>query len=455
MGERQSFTIRKGLDLPITGDCEQVIEDGNAVTEVAALGPDFLDIRPTMAVKEGDRVLAGQLLFEDKRTPGVKYTSPGCGVVVAINRGAKRVLLSVVIELDGDDSVSFDELSRNVPLDQLTPDQVREKLIESGLWTAFRTRPFSKIPLPETVPHSIFVTATDTNPLAADPAVVIRGQEEAFNDGLTVLSRMLTAGQLFICKAPGSAIPEGDSNPLVTVAEFDGPHPSGLAGTHIHFLDPVGSAKTVFWLNYQDVIAIGTLFRTGRFSSERIVALGGPVVSRPRLLRTCLGARLSQLVAGEIEGEDNRLISGSVLSGRSAEGTTDFLGRYHLQVSALREGRERVFMGWQDPGIDEFSVKRVFLSKLFPSKKFDFTTSTKGSIRAMVPVGSYEGVMPLDILPTFLLRSLIVGDAERAQALGCLELDEEDLGLCTFVSPGKTEYGPLLRRNLEIIEKEG
>ena len=455
MGERQSFTIRKGLDLPITGDCEQVIEDGNAVTEVAALGPDFLDIRPTMAVKEGDRVLAGQLLFEDKRTPGVKYTSPGCGVVVAINRGAKRVLLSVVIELDGDESVSFDQLSRNVPLDQLTPDQVREKLIESGLWTAFRTRPFSKIPVPETVPHSIFVTATDTNPLAADPAVVLRGQEEAFADGLTVLSRMLSAGQLFVCKAPGSSIPEGGANPTVTVAEFAGPHPSGLAGTHIHFLDPVGPAKTVFWLNYQDTIAIGKLFRTGRFSTERVVALGGPVVSRPRLLRTSMGARLSQLVAGEIAGEDNRLISGSVLSGRSAEGSTDFLGRYHLQVSAVREGRERVFMGWQDPGMEEFSVKRVFLSKLFPGKKFDFTTSTKGSIRAMVPVGSYEGVMPLDILPTFLLRSLIVGDAERAQALGCLELDEEDLGLCTFVSPGKTEYGPLLRHNLEIIEKEG
>jgi Na+-transporting NADH:ubiquinone oxidoreductase subunit A len=454
MGERQSFTIRKGLDLPITGECQQVLEDGNPVTEVAALGPDFIDIRPTMAVKEGDEVKAGQLLFEDKRTPGVNYTSPGCGVVVAINRGAKRVLESVVIELKGDESVVFDKFG-TTPLDQLTPDQVRETLIESGLWTAFRARPFSKIPRPETIPHSIFVTAMDTNPLAADPSVVIRGQEDAFNDGLTVLSRMLPSGQLFLCKAPGSAVPEDSANPTITVAEFGGPHPSGLAGTHIHFLDPVGPAKTVFWLNYQDVIAIGKLFRTGRFSTERIVALGGPVVSRPRLLRTRLGARLSQLVAGEIEGEDNRLISGSVLSGRSAEGTTDFLGCYHLQVSALREGRERVFMGWQDPGLDEFSVKRVFLSTLFPSKKFDFTTSTKGSIRAMVPVGSYEGVMPLDILPTFLLRSLIVGDVERAQALGCLELDEEDLGLCTFVSPGKTEYGPLLRRNLEIIEKEG
>ena len=453
MGERQSFKIRKGLDLPISGDCRQEIEDGAAVTQVAAVGPDFIGLRPTMAVQEGDQVKAGQLLFEDKRTPGVKYTSPGSGKVVAIERGAKRALQSVVIELSGDDSETFDQYN-DVPLDQLSRDQVREKLIESGLWTALRTRPFSKIPLPQIVPHSIFVTATDTNPLAADPAVVMAGHEDDFANGITVLAK-LTDGELYVCTSPGAAIAAGNSRPNITVAEFDGPHPAGLAGTHIHFLDPVGGEKTVFWLNYQDAIAIGKLFTTGRVYSQRVVALGGPIVRRPRLLRTHLGARISELVEGEVEEGDNRLISGSVLSGRAVAGATDFLGRYHLQVSALCEGRERVFMGWQDPGMEKFSVKNVFVSKMFRGKKFDFTTSTEGSIRAMVPVGSYESVMPLDILPTFLLRSLIVGDAERAQLLGCLELDEEDLGLCTFVSPGKTEYGPLLRHNLEIIEKEG
>ena len=454
MGERQSFKIRKGLDLPISGDCSQEIEDGRAVTQVAAVGADFIGVRPTMAVQEGDQVRVGQLLFEDKRTPGVKYTSPGCGKVVAIERGAKRALQSVVIELSGDDSETFDQYS-DVPLGQLSRDQVREKLIESGLWTALRTRPFSKIPLPQTVPHSIFVTVTDTNPLAADPAIVMAGHEEDFANGITVLAK-LTDGELYVCTSSSSdSALAGNSTPNITVAQFDGPHPAGLAGTHIHFLDPVGGEKTVFWLNYQDAIAIGKLFTTGRVHSERVVALGGPIVKRPRLLRTQLGARISELVEGEVEEGDNRLISGSVLSGRAVAGPTDFLGRYHLQVSALREGRERVFMGWQDPGMEKFSIKNVFVSKLFRGKKFDFTTSTEGSLRAMVPVGSYEAVMPLDILPTFLLRSLIVGDAERAQALGCLELDEEDLGLCTFVSPGKTEYGSLLRHNLEIIEKEG
>ena len=453
MGERQSFSIKKGLDLPITGDCEQSIEDAPQVEKVAVLGPDFIGLRPTMAVQKGDEVKLGQLLFEDKRTAGVRYTSPGAGRVVAINRGAKRALVSVVVEIDG--SVGEENFGEEANPGQLSCDQVREKLIASGLWTALRTRPYSKIPLPNTVPHSIFVTAIDTNPLAADPAVVLRDREPDFVCGLEAISA-LTEGDVFLCKAPGAAVPEGDPS-RITVAEFDGPHPAGLAGTHIHFLDPVGQAKTVFWIDYQDVIAVGVLFATGALWTERIVALGGPCVKRPRLLRTRQGASLTELLAGEVvEGAELRVVSGSVLSGRASVPPADFLGRYHQQISVLQEGRERVFLGWQQPGFDKFSVKSLFASKLLGKNfKLGFTTTTNGSIRSMVPIGSFESVMPLDILPTFLLRSLIVGDAERAEELGCLELDEEDLGLSTFVCPGKTEYGPLLRLSLEVIENEG
>ena len=450
MGVRRSFSVRSGLDLPITGDCEQVVEEARPASRVAVVGPDFIGLRPTMAVREGDRVVLGQLLFEDKKRPGVRFTSPGTGTVSAINRGAKRALLSVVIELQGDGLSDAEEFGAAAAVS--SREQVLEKLLASGMWTAFRTRPYSRVPTPETVPHSIFVTAIDTNPLAGDPAVVLAGQEEEFSRGLDALAR-LTDGELFLCKAPGSPVPEG--NGTVTVAEFAGPHPAGLAGTHIHFLDPVSATRTVFWINYQDVAEVGRLFATGKLSPQRVVALGGPVVKRPRLLRTRRGACISELAAGELEEGENRLVSGSVLSGRTAAGPLDYLGCYHQQVSALREGRERVFLGWQKPGFDKFSVKNVFASRLTPGRKFDFSTSTEGSVRAMVPVGSYEGVMPLDILPTFLLRALIVADTEQAQQLGCLELDEEDLGLCTFVCPGKTEYGPLLRHSLEIIEKEG
>ena len=289
--------------------------------------------------------------------------------------------------------------------------------------------------------------------LAAAPDPIILAHENDFANGVLSLTK-LTEGPVYVCKAVGTAVPNVRSD-AVQVVDFEGPHPAGLPGTHIHFLDPVGPQKTVWHLNYQDVIAIGKLFATGRLWVERTIALGGPVVKSPRLLQTRIGACLRDLLQGELEEGENRIISGSILGGRQASGVLDYLGRYHLQISALAEGREREFLGWQKPGADKFSVKNVFTAQLTPRKLFDFTTSTEGSERAMVPVGSYEKVMPLDILPTQILRALIVGDTDQAQALGCLELDEEDLALSTFVCPGKYEYAPLLRNNLDQIEKEG
>lgn len=452
MGERRSFRIKQGLDLPITGDCQQVIEDARPVTQVAVLGTDFHDLRPTMAVEEGADVRLGQLLFEDKRRPGIRFTAPAAGKVVAVNRGAKRRLLSVVIEVASNEEAETFDVGGKRPED-LDGDTIRKALVESGLWTGLRSRPYSKVPLPEQRPHSIFVTAIDTNPLAADPAVVLAGRDEAFTTGLAALAK-LTDGELHLCKEPGAAIADGAGRLDASVAEFAGPHPAGLAGTHIHFIDPVGLQKDVFWINYQDVLAIGELFLTGKVDPTRVISIAGPQVRRPRLLRTRLGASIDQLLVDEIDGDDNRVISGSVLSGRTAAGELAFLGRWHLQVSVLAEGRERELLGWQSPGLDKFSVKGVFLSKLIPGKRFAMHTNTNGSPRAMVPVGAYEAVMPLDVIPVSLLKSLITGDAETAIQLGALELDEEDLSLCTFVCPGKTEYGPLLRSNLELIEKE-
>ena len=443
------IVIKKGLDLPIAGAPKQEIEDGPAIGKVAVLGVDSMDLRPTMAVSEGDSVKKGQLLFEDKKTLGVRYTSPASGKVIGVHRGAKRALLSVVIEVAGDEEERFEQHVGTAP-DQLSRQQVRDTLVESGLWTALRTRPYSKVPMPASAPHSIFVTAIDTNPLAADPQAVLRESEDDFARGLTLLGK-LTEGPVYVCKAPGVSIAAAEAQ----VVEFAGPHPAGLPGTHIHFLDPVGAAKTVWHIGYQDVVACGKLFATGSLWTERVVALGGPQVEQPRLLRTRQGACLSELTAGQVQPGENRVIAGSVLAGRVASGPLDFLGRYHAQVSVLAEGREREFLGWQKPGVDKFSIKNVFASKLLPSQLFGFTTSTEGSDRAMVPIGSYEQVMPLDILATLLLRALIVEDTDRAQALGCLELDEEDLGLCTFACPGKHEYGPILRRNLARIEREG
>ncbi len=450
-----SIRIRKGLDLPIEGTPEQRIDVAADVARVAALGVDFVGLKPTMKIAEGDHVRLGDPLFLDKRDPRIQFTAPGAGTVEAVHRGPRRVLQSVVIRLDEnkEEEVEFDKAPGG-GVDALDVSNIRSTLQASGLWTAIRTRPYSKIPLPDAKPDAIFVPAIDTNPLAADPAVAIEGLEGDFGAGLSVLLK-LTDGPVFVAKSPGALIPVPNTD-RVRVEEFEGPHPAGLVGTHIHFLHPVSVTRSVWHVGYQDVIAMGKLFTTGRLWTERVVSLAGPMVSRPRLLRTRLGASTEDLVRDELSQGECRVISGSVLDGRQAHNWSAFLGRYHTQISVLAEGRKRELFGWIAPGRNKFSAANVFISSFQRNKRrFAFTTSQQGSPRAMVPIGIYEGVMPLDILPTQLLRALLVRDTDLAQQLGCLELAEEDLALCSFVCAGKYDYGPVLRANLEQIEKEG
>ncbi len=444
--------IKRGMDIPIQGVPEQTIEDAAPARAVALVGFDYIGMKPTMAVAEGERVKLGQLLFSDKKNEGVRYTAPASGTVAAINRGARRVLQSVVIEVDGDDAESFGAYSE-ADARGLDAAAVREQLVLSGQWTALRTRPFSKVPAVDSEPAAIFVTAIDTQPLAADPSPIIAEHAEAFSLGQDLLAK-LTDGKVYVCAAAGTSLATG-TDAKIELVEFAGPHPAGLPGTHIHFLEGVNVNKTVWTIGYQDVIAIGRLFLDGRLFSDRVISLGGPQVEKPRLLRTRLGVDLQALCAGQLRDGDNRIVSGSVLGGRHVHAPTAYLGRYHNQVSVLLEGRHREFMGWMSPGVNKHSSLGIYISSFLGGKRLPMTTTTNGSERAMVPVGSYERVVPLDVLPTQLLRSLIVGDTEMAQALGCLELEEEDLALCSYVCPGKYEYGPILRDNLTRIEKEG
>jgi len=442
--------IKKGLDLPISGAPEMQVEDGSPVLRAALLGRDYQGMKPTLLVTEGEHVSLGQPLFSDKKNPKILFTSPASGNVVAINRGERRAFLSMVIELAGNEEKNFPTITAD-RLDTLSAAEVEKQLLDSGLWTSFRTRPFSKIPTPETRPAALFVTAIDTNPLAADPQVAIDDKPAEFDAGLRIL-RHLTIGKVYLCKKPQAqiAVPSG-----ITVSEFSGCHPAGLVGTHIHFLERVDQQRTVWHIGYQDVIAIGHLFLTGRILTEKIIALSGPAVMNPRLIRTRLGACLSDLVSGQLHVGENRVISGSVLSGHSAAQADDFLGRYHNHVSVLEENRQREFMGWTLPGFKKFSVKNVFVASLLSRRLLPMTTSTHGSLRAMVPIGSFEKVLPLNIKATWLLRSLLTLDTDLAQDLGCLELDEEDLALCSFVCSGKMDYGYHLRQTLLKIEEEG
>jgi Na+-transporting NADH:ubiquinone oxidoreductase subunit A len=446
---------RRGLDLPLAGaPVQQVDAVVPRCPRVALVAADYPGLKPAMLVQPGDEVLRGTPLFEDKRHPGVRFTAPAAGRVAAINRGERRAFLSLTIDVASRDGPDAHVRFAAHPGAATTSDAaaVTALLAESGLWTALRTRPFGLVPKPGSRPAALFVTAIDTRPHAPAIGVALAGREDDFRAGVAALAT-LTDGPVYVCAAPGSNLPV-PADPRVRVETFAGPHPAGLPGTHIHLLAPVDHGRQVWHVGYQDVAAVGRLVTTGALDVERVISLAGPGVLRPRLVRSRLGASLDALVDGELAPGDQRVVSGSVLDGRAASGEVDgWLGRHHLQVSALPEGHERLFFGWITPGGERFSLWRVVAGAM-TRRGLALNTSTNGSLRAMVPIGAYEKVMPLDILPTFLLRALIMGDAERAEALGALELDEEDLALCTLVCPGKIEYGPLLRAALARLERE-
>lgn len=446
----QQHSLKKGLDVPVLGAPDSSILEHATVGTVAILGQDYIGLKPRLAVQEGDVIARGAPVLAHKDTPQVLVTAPISGRVKAINRGERRVLISVEIEVDESAAAPVDFSTVG---NEETAEGIAEKLCASGLWTSFRTRPYSKVPAPETKPAAIYVTAMDSEPLSADAAQIIDPNEEVFTRGLAAIAK-LTEGKTYLCHETGHHV-QGAEIPGVQVVAFDGPHPAGLAGTHMHFLEPPSATKTVWTIGYQDVIAIGRLFATNQLDSRRVIALTGPMVRRPRLVHTIAGASLTDLLHEDLDTKlPVRMISGSILSGRAGEGATAYLGRYARQVTLIEEDRKQIPMGWIRPMPGKFAVQPV-LGSAFTKKLYALTSNLNGGRRAMVPIGTFEQLMPQDFLPTQLLRSLLVMDTDTAQALGALELDEEDVALCGFACPAKYEYGLALRDSLTKIEKEG
>jgi Na+-transporting NADH:ubiquinone oxidoreductase subunit A len=447
--------IKKGLNIPINGSPTEEIVDSTRSRSVAILGNDYIGMKPTMLVEEGEKVKLGQALFEDKKNPGVIFTSPAGGKVESINRGDRRVLQSVVIEVEQEEEIEeFNRYSED-ELDKTTSAEIRSQLIKSGSWTAFRTRPYSKIPGVEEIPNNIFISLLDTQPLSPNPEIITNLNTDNFNFGLKVLKRFVDC-PIHISTGPNSHLdlPEDDQ---VIKHIFSGPHPAGLVGTQMHYISPASLSNINWTIGYQDVIAIGAQFRTGKVFVERVVSLAGPQVNEPKYLKTRLGACTDEVTAGQLTQRENRVISGSVISGREAIGPYAYLGRYHNQISVVAEpnSKDREFMNWLTPGPRKFSKIPLFLSSLFPKKLYKFKALMNGSDRPIVPIGVYEEVLPLNFLPAMLLRNIVLMDTEKIQALGGLELDEEDLSLCSFVCPGKYDFGSLLRAGLTKIEVEG
>lgn len=448
------FNIKKGVDLKLVGaPGKELTDKSENVSSVAILGKDYLGLAPSFLVKEGDNVSKGQTLFIDKKNSEVNFTSPAGGQVSAINRGERRKFLSITI------SIAKEEKEKNFKsyddFDALTSEQVKKNLLSSGLWTSLRARPYEKVAKPQDIPAAIFINAMDTDPLAPCVETIINSQQEFFESGLKVISKL--SDKIHLCKAPESDIPHGPSEKIIHHT-FSGKHPAGLVGTHIHHIYPVSTKRKVWHISFQDIIAIGELFQTGKLSSYKIIALAGEQVNSPRLVKVRIGSNLDQITSDELKDGENRIISGSIFNGHKSEPMVNFLGRYHNMVSVIKEDRKRVFHGFMLPGFDKFSIKNIFAAKMFekflPEKKYSVATSTHGSERDMVPVGSYESVFPFETEPTFLLRALLAKDIDSALELGVLELSEEDVAICSFVCPGKKDYGFLLRETLDALEKE-
>jgi Na+-transporting NADH:ubiquinone oxidoreductase subunit A len=448
VSQRLRIRIRRGLDLPVPGAPEGAVEASPGIRSVGVLGADHpgLRLRPLVAV--GDAVALGQPVLEDRRRPAIRVTAPGAGHVHAIHLDERRTLSSLVIALGAGEVRSF---PRHEPraLAELPRAAVVERLCESGLWCALRARPFGKIPDPDAEPDAIFVAAIDTHPLAPAPELALAEHGEDFAHGLALLAA-LTRGPVYVCSRPGLAFAAPDS-PRVVRAEFEGPHPAGLPGTHIHFLHRLGGGRSVVSVAYPDVIAIGKLFVTGRLWVERIVSVGGPAASRPRWLRARVGASSEDLVGGaQLEGRC-RVVSGSPLAGRTAAGPAAFLGRRHLQLTALLETERGERAPWWGAG--RGGRARRLLPGRGPS--CGWAAADDGAAPGpFVPLPAFDRAVALDLPVSLLLRALVVGDLESARAHGALELEPEDLALCSLLCPSGIDYGALLRRMLERLEAE-
>jgi Na+-transporting NADH:ubiquinone oxidoreductase subunit A len=443
------YKIKKGLNIKLLGEAEKTIVDLNA-KRFAVKPPDFIGCFPKMLVKEGDSVKAGSPLFFDKYRDNILFTSPVSGKVEGIIRGPKRKLLEIVIETDGQDK-SLDFGTADV--DKLDRAALVEKLLKSGVWPVIRQRPYSTVANPDDDPKAIFVTAFDTAPLAADFDLIVHGHGEVFQVGLDVLKK-LTTGKVHLNiddKNTTSKVFKNSKN--VQLNRFSGPHPTGNVSVHVSRIDPINKGELIWYLGPQEVLTIGRLFLEGKYNAERIIAIAGSEVIHPKYFKTFIGARITNMVSGNVGGSNNRYISGNVLTGEKIE-KDGFVRFYDSLVTVIPEGNYSEFLGWVMPGLKKFSTSGTFLSKLFPDRKYRLDTNLHGGERAFVMTGKFEKVFPFDIYPMQLVKAIMYEDIDQMENMGIYEIDEEDFALCEVIDTSKTEIQEIVRGGLDLIRQE-
>lgn len=447
-----SYTFTKGKDIKLKGAAGDEVSDVLSPRIVAIQPPDFRGLKPRLAVAEGDSVKMGTPVITDKEIDGLCLVSPVSGKVKAINRGLKRALLSVVIENDGKNTAESFPSHAPDKLAKLKKAETIQALLKAGLWPAFRQRPFSKIASPKDEPKSIFVHAVNTEPLAADMAKILDGKEKFFQAGLDVLTG-LTAGKVHVCAKSG-AKPEILTNAKgVECHTFSGPHPAGNVSTLIQAVDPINKGDIVWYVEAQEVARIGRFFLEGTYPQQVVVALTGEGCAKTGYARTVQGAAIKELLPGT-QFEGKRCITGSVLAGREI-GADGFIGFYDTQISVVPEGGHRELLGWLMPGAKKYTLSHTYLSAFLPEQEASLDTDENGGHRAIVLNDTYDKYINLDIVTYFLLKAVIAGDIDEAERLGILECDAEDFALCSFACPSKVNVGAIIRRGLDVIEKEG
>jgi len=447
-----TFSIKKGRDIRLKGVAEKEVIAASFPKHVAVQPPDFKGLNLRLAVEVGDNVKVGTTVLSDKANPQIGIASPASGKVIAINRGLKRALLSVVIETDGRQETEGFQLLTEEQVRNISRNDVVGLLLRGKLWPVIRQRPFSKVADPLEKPKAVFIHAMNTEPLALDVDWILKNKEREFQTGLTILKK-LTDGDVHLC------IQEGAESKALTRAEgvqihsFSGPHPAGNVSTHVHCVDPINKGDLVWYVEAQDVLRITSLFLKGIYPVERIVAVTGEGAAGHQVYaKTIMGTPLSVLLEGEIT-DQARFLSGSVLTGKDV-GTHGFLRFYDTQVTILPEGGEREFLGWLSPGVNKYTFSKTFISAFLPEREVSLDSDKHGSDRAIVLNNIYDALVPLDIMTYFLLKAVLSGNIEEAEELGILECDEEDFALCTFACPSKTDVGGIIREGLDLIEKE-
>ena len=442
----KTIRIRKGLNINIKGQAKENIVEAPLPTKFAIKPEDFPGLTPKLVAKEGEVVKVGSVLFYDKAREEIKFTSPVSGKVSAIVRGAKRKVLAIELESDGSFTpIAFD-----------TNKDMKELLLESGMWTFIKQRPLDKIANPAVAPKAIFITGFNSAPLAPNYEFLLKGKEKEIQKGIEAL-KTLTKGKVHVTveHANGSA---GVFSKIsgVELHKIAGKHPKGNVGTQIHHIDPVNKGETVYTLNALDVARIGEFLLTGQANFDRTIPVTGSEISEPQYLKTKIGAQMTSIVSGNISSDHVRIISGNVLTGKTVA-EDEYLAYYSDQVTVIPEGDKHKFFvteGWLAPGFNKLSANPVFPSALFKNKKFDVDTNTNGEERAFVMSGHYEKVFPFDIYPVQLLKSIITNDIDGMENLGIYEVAPEDFALCEFVCVSKINSQQIVRDGLAVVEKE-